>query len=119
MERRSDVRSPFEIPVITDRNGACIIVAIKSSDLLSFHYYTYGEPFTGSLSGMRYRLSREAASDAGDEAAFEFEAAAWPEPYAEAFTDPELILRKRFAFTEFGKEEAVAWLNAVFPEFKA
>ena len=94
-------------------------MAIKSSDLLSFHYYTYGEPFTGSLSGMRYRLSREAASDAGDEAAFEFEAAAWPEPYAEAFTDPELILRKRFAFTASGKEEAVAWLNAVFPEFKA
>ena len=94
-------------------------MAIISSDLLSYNYYTYGEPFTGSISGMRYRLSLEAASDAADGAAYEFEAAAWPEPYAEAYTDPDLIIRRRFAFTEEGKEEAVAWLNAVCPECKA
>ena len=91
---------------------------IASADLLSFNYYTYGEPFTGSFSGMRYRLSRESAQADAGEAAYEFEAAAWPEPYAEACTDPDLIIRRRFAFTEAGKEEAVAWLNAVQPEFK-
>ena len=84
---------------------------IVSSDLLSFNYYTYGEPFTGSHKGMRFRLSRAAASEEADGAEFEFEAAVWPEPYAEAFTEPKLIKKKRFAFTQEGKEEAAAWFN--------
>ena len=90
---------------------------IRSEDLLSFNYYTYGEPFTGSHNGMRYRLRRADALQSTDGVSFEFEAAAWPEPYAEAFTDPQLIQKKRFPFTGEGKEEAVAWLNQTYAAF--
>ena len=89
-------------------------MSIESEQLLSFHYYTYGEPFTGSFQGMRYRLSRVKSASPQSDAEFEFEAAAWPEPYAEAFTDPSLIRRSRFDFTSEGKEEAVAWLNRIY-----
>lgn len=93
------------------------MMEIRSEDLLSFNYYTYGESFTGSHKGMRYRLSRAAALQSADGASFEFEAAVWPEPYAEAFTDPQLVRKRRFAFTEEGKEEAAAWLNEAFAAF--
>ena len=92
---------------------------IESKDLLRFHYYTYGEPFTGSAAGMRYRLSRVTVPENPDAERELFEAAAWPEPYSEAFTDPGRIIKKRFAFSEEGKEEAVCWLNAVYQEICA
>ena len=89
---------------------------IESKELLSYNYYTYGQPFTGSCRGMRYRLSRVRAAAETSGAEFEFEAAVWPEPYAEAFTDPAQIRCERFPFTPDGKEEAVSWLNMQYEQ---
>ncbi len=82
---------------------------IESRELLSFNYYTYGEPFTGSCKGMRYRL-KKASGDDGDY----FDACVWPEPYAEAFTKEQDKKYRTFPFTPEGKEEAVAWLNECY-----
>ena len=60
------------------------------------------EVFTGSDSGMRYRLEKS-----GDNIL----AWAWPEPYCFAKTLDELKVSETFPLTPDGKEEAVAWLN--------
>lgn len=86
---------------------------IDSKDLFSYSYYTYGEPFTGSHDGMRYRLSVITVTKEEAETKL-FEAAAWPEPYSESATDPGLIRKETFSFTEEGKEEAVSWLNEMY-----
>ncbi len=84
---------------------------IKDEDVLSFNYYTYGEPFTGSDQGKRFRLSRISDDSSGEEKQY-FEAVVWPEPFAEDFTDDEKKLKERFPFTEEGKDEAVDWINS-------
>ncbi len=80
---------------------------IESNDIFSYNYYTYKEPFTGSLNGMRYRVSRKEKS----EEEVVFEVVTWPEPYAEAYTDDALKEYAEFPFTEEGKEDVVEHLN--------
>ena len=82
---------------------------IESKDLLSFNYYTYGEPFSGSFKGMRYRLQKK--SDGQDAV---LETVIWPEPFSEEKTDDGLKIKKTFDFTEDGKEDAVCWLNEMY-----
>ncbi len=84
-------------------------MSIESSDVFSFNYYTYNEPFTGSDRGMRYRISRKVSETEGEPDLFE--ACVWPEPYSEAATEDALKTTETFPFTEEGKEEVVVWLN--------
>lgn len=60
------------------------------------------EVFTGSDSGMRYRLEKS-----GDNIL----AFVWPEPYNFLKTDSMLKTSETFPLTKEGKEEAVNWLN--------
>ncbi|MBP9996200.1 MAG: GNAT family acetyltransferase [Lachnospiraceae bacterium] len=60
------------------------------------------EVFTGSYSGMRYRL--EKCND-------NIKAWVWPEPYNFIKTEESLKTSEEFPLTMEGKEEAVAWLN--------
>ncbi len=62
------------------------------------------EPFTGSDTGMRYRL----ANNGNDEIL----ATIWPEPYSFYSTDDALKTSEVFPLTEDGRDEAVDWLNS-------
>ena len=61
------------------------------------------EPFTGSDSGMRFRL----ANNGNDEIL----ATVWPEPYSYYSTDDSLKTNKTFPLNEEGRDLAVNWLN--------
>ena len=61
------------------------------------------DDYTGSYSGMRY-LIRSVSKD-------EMKVFIWPEPYAFAKTDKELISEKTFALSKEGIEEARIYLN--------
>ncbi|MBR6238008.1 MAG: hypothetical protein IKQ83_03080 [Lachnospiraceae bacterium] len=61
------------------------------------------EPFTGSDSGMRFRL----ANDGNDKIL----ATVWPEPYSYYSTDDSLKTNKTFPLNEEGRDFAVNWLN--------
>lgn len=60
------------------------------------------EVFTGSDSGMRFRLEKS-----GDDMLVW----AWPEPYNFFKTDNALKVSETFPLTIQGRDEAVAWLN--------
>ncbi|MCR5768746.1 MAG: hypothetical protein K6G45_09690 [Lachnospiraceae bacterium] len=97
---------------------------IEAKDILSMNYYTYGQAFTGSCTGMRYRiimLKRETGKDENDKPVYEkyFETAIWPEPYGYEAADPEKITKKEFPFTEGGYNELIAYLNTSVEEYKA
>ncbi len=66
------------------------------------------EDFTGSLKGMRYRLSlkREEAPENTC-----IEVTIWPQPYNYARTPDEEKERKEFPFSEEGRVLVVEWLN--------
>jgi hypothetical protein len=87
---------------------------IEYKDILSFNYYTYNQPFTGSYKGMRYRLVHQQAQtdEEGVEIAAEcLLAEIWPEPFAYEETDRDLMTGKQFPFNEEGRIAAVDWLN--------
>lgn len=60
------------------------------------------ETFTGSDSGMRYRLEKSGE---------DILAWVWPEPYNFIKTDAALKTSETFPLTPEGKDEAVNWLN--------
>ena len=89
---------------------------VDIKDVLSFNYYTYKKPFTGSDSGKRYRivrLEKEIQGEEGSEPAKElvFSAALWKDYLAFEKTSEEEILTKEFEFTPDGLGEVVAWIN--------
>ena len=87
---------------------------ISSEDILSLNFYNYGNPFTGSCRGMRYRIikQKEAKDEEGNILKEEgLLAAIWPEPFAYEKTAEELKTTKLFPLTEEGKEQVVEWLN--------
>ena len=55
---------------------------ITSDDILSLNFYNYGNPFTGSYQGMRYRIINA------------------------------LKTTQLFPFSEEGKAQVIEWLNA-------
>ncbi len=83
---------------------------IKDTDILSYKFYTYGEAFTGSCDGMRYRIIKSSRGE-GDDAQDVFEVTTWPEPYAYDHTDDALKEIELFPFTEDGRLEVVNYLN--------
>lgn len=70
------------------------------------------EKFTGSDSGMRYRMEKtERDGESGGETVLTV--TAWPEPYGYDATPEEQKIRKEFPFSEEGIERGVSWLNDV------
>lgn len=92
-------------------------MAITSEDILSLNYYKYGNPFTGSFQGMRYRLVRqkEQKNEEGGvvlpEGLF---VSVWPEPFSYENTDDTLKTNRLFSFDEEGKTQALEWLNVMY-----
>lgn len=87
---------------------------ISSDDILSLNFYNYGNPFTGSYQGMRYRIIKQKESK-DEEGQIQKEegllTTIWPEPYAYEKTADELKTTKLFPFSEEGKEQVLEWLN--------
>ncbi|MGI6053377.1 MAG: hypothetical protein ACOYA8_00795 [Clostridium sp.] len=70
------------------------------------------EKFTGSDSGMRYRMEKtERDGESGGETVLTV--TAWPEPYGYDATPEEQKIQKEFPFSEDGIERGVSWLNDV------
>ncbi len=78
----------------------------EQKQLLSFNYYKKGKPFTGSDSGMRYRIAKE-----GEEEEACFLVSVWPEPYCYEKTDREKITEVRRPFTKESFEGIAEYLN--------
>lgn len=66
------------------------------------------EDFTGSLKGMRYRLSLKKGETPEDTC---IEVTIWPQPYGYAKTPDEEKEIKEFPFSEEGRVQVVDWLN--------
>ena len=83
--------------------------------ILSFGFYKYGKPFTGSFQGNRYRIMavlREThESDALTEENAVLRLWLWPEPLSFEKTDPQLMTTVDFPFSEAGYEQVIAYLN--------
>lgn len=89
---------------------------VDIKDVLSFNYYTYKKPFTGSDNGKRYRivrLEKEILGEEGTEPTKEvvFKAFLWKDVLAFEKTPEEELLTKEFAFTPYGLEQVVDWIN--------
>lgn len=89
---------------------------VDIKDILSFNYYTYKQPFTGSDSGKRYRIARfekEIPSEEGKEPAKElvFQAALWKDFLSFENTPKDEMLIREFEFSEEGLKEVVEWIN--------
>ena len=66
---------------------------ITSDDILSLNFYNYGNPFTGSYQGMRYRIVKQKETKDEEGRTIKEEgllAAIWPEPFAYEKTADEL-----------------------------
>ena len=95
---------------------------IEAKDILSMNFYSYGEAFTGSDSGMRFRVKmekRETGRDENDKPVYEkyFDVAVWPEPYSYESTEEDKITKKEFPFTEEGYRAVIEHLNANIASF--
>lgn len=89
---------------------------VERDTILSFNFYTYGKPFTGSDKGKRYRIvkeERELPAEEGEEPRKEkyFDVCVWPEPFSYDNTEEEKKIRKNFTFSEKGLEEALDFIN--------
>ena len=70
------------------------------------------EKFTGSDTGMRYRMEMEKQEDEPT-----LVVTVWPEPYGYDNTPEEKKERKRFEFSEEGIVAGVEWLNRMKEKF--
>lgn len=64
------------------------------------------ENYSGSMQGMRYRLSKD-----GESPDLKLKVTIWPEPYSFEVTKEELKQTTEFEFGIEGKNQAVDWLN--------
>ena len=89
---------------------------VDIKDVLSFNYYAYKKPFTGSDKGKRYRIVRfekEIPGEEGMEPSKEpvFQAALWKDYLSYENTPKEEIQIKEFEFSSEGLIKAVEWIN--------
>lgn len=89
---------------------------VDIKDVLSFNYYTYKQPFTGSDKGKRYRIVRfekEIPGEEGTEPSKEpvFQAALWKDYLSYENTPKEEMQIKEFEFSPEGLKEVVDWIN--------
>ena len=91
---------------------------VKASDLLNIRYYDYGQPFSGSYKGIRYRISREPLEDVshtpqdkrGEE---RLKLCIWVEPLSFEKTDHSLIRESFYEYSNSGLELIAGYLNTV------
>ena len=79
---------------------------ITSDDILSLNFYNYGNPFTGSYQGMRYRIVKQ--KETKDEEGRTIK----EEGLLAAKTGDELKTTKLLPFSEEGKAQVLEWLNS-------
>lgn len=94
---------------------------ITSDDILSLNFYNYGNPFTGSYQGMRYRIVKQKETKDEEGRTIKEEgllAAIWPEPFAYEKTADELKTTKLFPFSEEGKAQVLEWIEFVLGEWR-
>lgn len=87
---------------------------ITSDDILSLNFYNYGNPFTGSYQGMRYRIIKQKEKKDEEGTILKEEgllATIWPEPFAYEKTADDLKTTQLFPFIEEGRIQVVGWLN--------
>ncbi len=90
---------------------------INKEDILTLSYYSYGQAFTGSEQGMRYRvvIQKEEKDEAGNVVREKgLLASVWPEPFSYDQTPQAQIETKLFPFSESGREALVSWLNEMY-----
>ncbi len=81
---------------------------IEQKDLLALAYYKKGKPFTGSDSGMRYRVARVK----NDEEDY-FLISVWPEPYCYEATEKEKIIETKLEYSKENFEKIADYLNGM------
>ena len=100
---------------------------ISGKDILSFNFYTYGQPFCGSYQGMRYRvqmvkrelpLPEGAEEGAKPEVEKLFTVDVWPEPFAFDVTDKEKIVHTEYPFNEDNYQKVIEYLNEQVLNYK-
>ena len=87
---------------------------ITSDDILSLNFYNYGNPFTGSYQGMRYRIikQKEAKDEEGNILKEEgLLAVIWPEPFAYEKTQDALKTTQLFPFSEGGYSQKLCRMS--------
>lgn len=89
---------------------------VEKKAVLSFNYYTYGQAFTGSDSGKRYRLIKAVREDVPEEGQEPLkktvlQASVWKEPFSYEKTPSEEIVEKDFDFSKKGLDLAVDFIN--------
>lgn len=80
---------------------------IANEDIFNLNFYNYGEPFTGSFQGMRYRIIKTEGEN-GEKSLL---VTVWQEPFSFDVTPEEEKESCSFEFSEQGKKVAVEWLN--------
>ena len=84
----------------------------ERKDLLALAYYKKAV-FTGSDSGLRYRIALEKEKDAeGNVSSQYLRVWAWPEPFAFSKTPDEQKVQADFPFSEEGLGQIAAWISA-------
>ena len=101
---------------------------ISGKDILSFNFYTYGQPFCGSYKGLRYRiqmvkrplpLPEDAPEGTKPEEEKLFTLDIWPEPFAFDVTDKEKIEHREYPFDEDNYNLIIETLNQKVREANA
>ena len=94
---------------------------IDTNTSFKLKFYEYGEEYSGSFNGMRYKIVADPMEvmwfkSQEDKESHKLIAWAWPDKFAFFHTPDEDKISKEFPFTQEGKEEAVAWLNQIYVE---
>ena len=85
---------------------------IEQKELLSIRYYAKGKPFTGSDSGIRYRIAKSTLEgEAEGEKQDVFLVSVWPEPYCYEKTDRAKMIERTFPYSKESFEGLADYLN--------
>ena len=90
---------------------------IDKNQILSFNHYKKGKPYTGSHTGMRYRISKITEGEEDDKVD-RFLVETWPEPFCYEKTDKEKINEMKFVFSQEGYEDVLKYLNELLTDGK-
>lgn len=90
-------------------------MAVKRNDIFTLRYFDYGEAFTGSSDGIRYRIGREPleniAFNPEKKEEGKLRVTVYPEPYSYESTPDEVKAVRDFEHSEEGLNEAIAFIN--------
>lgn len=86
-----------------------------SNTILTFNYYSYGKPYTGSFNGKRYRIIKvtEGSQEEKNEISY-LKLWIYPEPFSFENTDESQMETAVFDFTQEGYDQLLQYLNDYF-----